>query len=319
MAGKTLSLSRLAGLMRAKKTAAFIAVGLVGAAALVLGLAWDSYLHAQDPTLAQREGLFTLANPGHVLLGVGIVLVDIGLLGAAYTILPLGRWGRRSFVAGALGLMVISGAKVASAASTQWSFQHQGAVVVHLHDRAANAQPTDEQLQAAAQLIAQTRAAVEKYRDQRLAVAAGYKPMEPPGVEILHFVNSAYLTDADVLKPEHVQSLIYYNGPRGPVLIGAMYIMPRIGSPGPEIGGPLTSWHHHDDICFDKQTNVAVAFVGDSFFDRADKSRSCPPGSSKKLTPEMLHVWLVDNPRGPFDSDMDPVVLRSVILSPVSK
>ena len=79
---------------------------------------------------------------------------------------------------------------------------------------------------------------------------------------------------------------------------------------GPQIGGPLTQWHQHSNICFDDATGIAVAFVhqgGD--FDSRDKSGSCPRGSTNKTTPLMLHVWLIDNPEGPFASTMDPVVL----------
>jgi hypothetical protein len=170
-------------------------------------------------------------------------------------------------------------------------------------------------LKAAANLYEQTKAAVARYRDERAALAAGYQPMEPIDGEVVHFVKRDYLTEADVLKPAHVQSLIYYNRPGGPVLIGAMYIMPRIGMPGPEIGGALTSWHHHEELCFDNKTNMVVAFAGNPLFDRPGWSRSCPPGTNKQETPEMLHVWLVNNPGGPFDSDMDPADLPTILAN----
>jgi hypothetical protein len=123
------------------------------------------------------------------------------------------------------------------------------------------------------------------------------------------------MTDADILKPEHVQSLIYYNTKGGPVLIGAMFIMPRLGMPGPEVGGSLTSWHKHDNLCFDKATGKIVAFAHSGASDSNDKEKSgtCPRGSSNQSTPEMLHVWVVDNPNGPFDADMDPDVLKTLI------
>ena len=112
-----------------------------------------------------------------------------------------------------------------------------------------------------------------------------------------------------MLDPQHVQSLIYFNSSSGPMLIGAMYIMPRRGEPGPQIGGPLTVWHQHSNICFDDVTGMAVAFVHSGFFDDSGKSGSCPRGSTNKTTPLMLHVWLINNPDGPFAVDMEPQVL----------
>ncbi len=293
-----------------KKTAAFLLTGFVGVLALLAGLAVDAYLHARDPGLAHREGLFSLANPGHVLLGVGIALVVFGVVGAAYTSLPYGIWVRRGLLAGALALIVVSGDIAGWAASVERSQPNSHTLVARSHSVAGSDQPvTEAQLAAATRLMIETRAEAAKYKDQSVAIAAGYRPMEPPDLEIVHFVNSAYLSDSDVLRTDHVQSLIYFNSPQGPMLIGAMYIMPRPGMPGPQVGGSLTVWHQHSNLCFDKETNMIVAFRRSAFFDRSDKSGSCPKGSSKGTTPEMLHVWIINNPGGPFGSDMDPDVL----------
>jgi len=297
--------------LHVKRLAVFLTIGVVGLAALLLGLGVDAYLHAKDATLAHREGIFTLGNPGHVLMGAGIALVVIGLVGAAYTSLPIGSWTRRAFLIASLALIVLSGGSAGWAASIERATQpgHDVALTVHNHDAP---QPTSAQLEAALLLIANTKAAVAKYQDRQVAINAGYTPMEPEGLGIMHYVNSAYLTSADVLRPEHVQSLIYYNSPKGPVLIGAMYIMPTLGMSGPEIGGPLTSWHRHDNLCFDRTTGVIVAFAHDGSSNSTDKSGSCPRGSSNRMTPEMLHVWLVANPQGPFGSDMAPEVLAAL-------
>jgi hypothetical protein len=286
-----------------------LSAGLLGVAALLAGLALDSYLHARDPGLAHREGIFTLSNPGHVLLGIGIGLVVVGVVGAAYTTLPFGLWVRRGLLAGALAMIVVSGDIAGWAASVQQtgSVQTQAA---HSHGATAiTRQPTAGELEAATRLINETKAAVAKYADLKVALAAGYAPMEPPDFQIVHYVNAAFMTDADVLRPEAVQSLIYYNDKAGPRLIGAMYIMPRRGMTGPDVGGPLTLWHQHSNLCFDNTTGMAVAFVHSGFFDNNDKSGSCPRGSTNKTTPLMLHVWLIDNPGGPFATDMEPQVL----------
>ena len=296
-----------------KKLAAFLTIGIVGVAALLSGLALDAYLHAKDPTLAHREGIFTLANPGHVLLGAGIALVVVGLVGAAYTSLPVGAWTRRAFLVGSLVSIVLSGDAAGWAASVQQSDSGgTSATTDHSHTTGGASSVTGAQLQAALQLINATKAAVAKYENQRVAIKAGYIQMEPEGLAIMHYVNRAYFADADILRPDHVQSLIYFNSTHGPVLIGAMYIMPRLGMPGPEVGGSLTVWHHHDNLCFDRTTGTIVAFAHDSSANTLEKSGTCPAGSSNRSTPEMLHVWLIATPDGPFASDMNPDVLTAL-------
>jgi hypothetical protein len=297
-----------------KRTATFLSAGLVGVACLLAGLALDSYLHAQDPTLAHREGLFALTNPGHVLLGIGIVLAVVGVVGAAYTSLPYGIWVRRGLLGGALALIVVSGDIAGWAASQEWSRTATPAVANSAHDHGTTGttrQPTAAELEAATKLMNDTRKAMRRYAKLPSAIAAGYVPMEPPNTDIVHYHNRSYMVDADVLDPNHIQSLIYYSGKQGTQLIGAMYIMPKRGEAGPEIGGPLTVWHQHSNICFDNVTGIAVAFVhqGGDAFDTRDKSGSCPQGSTNKTTPLMLHVWLIDNPDGPFASTMAPEIL----------
>jgi len=295
-----------------KRTATFLSAGLVGVAALLAGLSLDAYLHAQDPTLAHREGIFSLTNPGHVLLGAGIVLAVVGVVGAAYTSLPYGIWVRRGLLGGALALIVVSGDLSGWAASQQLTGATSSTGSAHDHSNPGiTRQPTASELEAATKLMNDTRKAVLRYSKLQAAVAAGYVPMEPPNGEIVHYVNRSYMVDADVLDPNHVQSLIYYNGKSGTELIGAMYIMPNRGEDGPDIGGPLTVWHQHSNICFDNVTGIAVAFVhqGDDAFETNDKSGACPKGSTNKTTPLMLHVWLIDNPEGPFASTMAPEVL----------
>jgi hypothetical protein len=235
----------------------------------------------------------------------------VGLFGAAYTSLPSGTWARRGLLIASLALIVVSSDAAGWAASVERTAS-TGTTASTDHNHASTSGVTGAQLKAALQLIDATKAAVAKYADRQAAINAGYKPMEQEGLAIMHYVNQAYFTDADVLRPEHVQSLIYFNSSRGPVLIGAMYIMPNLATPGPEIGGSLTVWHQHDNLCFDRTTGVIVAFAHDGSGNGTEKSGTCPSGSSNRSTPQMLHVWLIENPDGPFGSDMAPEVLASL-------
>src|SRR3972149_8973297 len=62
-----------------------------GSVATLLGLAWDARSHRLDPTLAAREGVFTLSNPGHLLFASGLAIVVTGTI-----VLILGPARRRS-------------------------------------------------------------------------------------------------------------------------------------------------------------------------------------------------------------------------------
>jgi hypothetical protein len=90
----------------------FAAAGVFGLLFIVAGLAVDALLHALDPDLAAEEGLFTLRNPGHLLMTAGIGLAAGGLLGVAATLIrrELGaarllRVGRGALVVGLVGLV----------------------------------------------------------------------------------------------------------------------------------------------------------------------------------------------------------------------
>lgn len=54
----------------------------------------------------------------------------------------------------------------------------------------------------------------------------------------------------NVLDPNEPESLVYRNTPDGQVLEAAMYILPHIDMPIPDVGGSLTTWHNHGDLCF---------------------------------------------------------------------
>jgi hypothetical protein len=70
-----------------------------------------------------------------------------------------------------------------------------------------------------------------------------------------------------------------------------MYILPGVGHPIPDVGGSLTPWHDHGELCF----GAGARIVGVT-----DGTTPCPPGSANVQTPDMLHVWVVPHDDGPF-------------------
>src|SRR2546423_11933712 len=105
-----------------KRLGMFLGLGFCGVVFLLTGLAWDAVVHAHDPSLAGREGIFALRNPGHVLLGLGIGLVLVSLIGGCETLLASstqGRWARpgvrQAFLAVSTALVVMA------AAVTSWA------------------------------------------------------------------------------------------------------------------------------------------------------------------------------------------------------
>ena len=175
---------------------------------------------------------------------------------------------------------------------------HAGAVL-----QATNAVPTREQQAAATQLYEETRAAILPYQDWHRAWAASYRPGGPDNLPSTHWMNQKYEKAGYVMDPQHPQGLVYANTKHGPVLLGAMFQMPKLNEFGPDPGGPLTAWHQHENICF---TPLGIEFSLMTPFS------VCPFGSIDISAPPMLHVWIVDNPNGgPFAVDLDPGVVRA--------
>jgi hypothetical protein len=169
---------------------------------------------------------------------------------------------------------------------------------------------TDEQRDAADQLVADTRAAVAAYEDFDVAVADGYVPITPEGAQVVHYANPATLGDSVTLQPDRVESLVYaFDRNRTPYLLGAMYLLddPAVEAPMP--GGCLTTWHAHDNLCTAPGKGMVATIAADG---------SCPDGSSNTVTPMMLHVWSLDLPTGPF-SELNEVRPQDVIAALASR
>ncbi len=162
---------------------------------------------------------------------------------------------------------------------------------------------TPAQVAAANQLAADTAADIAKYQDLSVAIADGYRATTNPKAATVHYLNPKYMHDGKILDPQAPEALVYANTRSGPLLLGAMYVMPKPGEYGPDPGGSITQWHMHDNVCF--SAGGMVVGVLSPF-------GTCPAGSFNAPTAYMMHVWTAGNPNGAFGELNNAWVARLV-------
>ena len=140
--------------------------------------------------------------------------------------------------------------------------------------------PTAAQQAAADQLVAQTKATLAKYSSLSAATAAGYTPATKTTGYVVHYANWP-VARRDGFDPSDPAFLVYANTVNGPVLLGAMYLGPAPCTPGPDVGGSLTQWHAHDNLCLS----------GGQVVGNTDATGTCAAGVHNTNTYFMLHVW----------------------------
>ena len=230
------------------------------------------------------------------LTALGFVLVPVR--GETRWSHPAIRWASLGAALPVLLAMTTAVVWIAALARPDARHVHAGATL-----QATNALPTQGQWDAANELYRETKAAVEPYQDWRVAWARGYRPGGSQAMPSTHWMNQRYVDAGYVMDPHHPQGLVYANSKHGPVLLGAMFQMKRIGQFGPDPGGPVTAWHEHENICF-----TPFGFE----FSLMTPTSTCPIGAVDISAPAMLHVWIVDNPGGPFAVDIDSQVVKRI-------
>jgi hypothetical protein len=147
----------------------------------------------------------------------------------------------------------------------------------------------------AERLIRDTIVDLRRYEFPSAAYAAGYRSIGDR-VTVEHYVNWSYINDGRILDPLRPESIVYAYRDGTQRAVAAMYQLPFGSSFAdvPDVGGPLTQWHVHADLCL---TNNPQQRILSSF---TTISGSCPTGTSKAGNTPMLHVWIIPNPCGPF-------------------
>jgi hypothetical protein len=145
-------------------------------------------------------------------------------------------------------------------------------------------------------LITETIADLKRYQSPAEAYAAGYRSIGDAATGDEHYTNWSYVNDGHILDPMRPESVVYEYRNGKQTAVAAMYSLP-FGSTFadvPDVGGSLTQWHVHRNLCLtkDKQQRVVSGIT--------TVNGTCPPGTSKAGNTPMLHVWTVPNPCGPF-------------------
>jgi hypothetical protein len=163
--------------------------------------------------------------------------------------------------------------------------------------------PTEAQQRAAAALAVATRAATVRYRDYHAALADGYRPSTPLAGLQVHFEKKANQADGRVVDPLAPEMLVYAADAGRIALLGVVYQMPRAGEPGPAVGGSSTRWHAH---------NICVTLLPPGF-GPVSPYGSCPFASFAVTIAEMIHVWTVEPPGGPYAEHLDDAWVRALV------
>jgi hypothetical protein len=154
------------------------------------------------------------------------------------------------------------------------------------------------QLHRAETLLAKTIVGLKRFASPAQAYAAGYRTIGDSVTGDEHYVNWSYANDGHILDPARPESIVYEwkNGKQ--TAVAAMYALPLGSSFAdvPDVGGSLTQWHVHDDLCLTE--GAQQRFVSGL----TTASGECPPGTDKAGNTPMLHVWNIPTPCGPFSA-----------------
>ncbi|CAN5569751.1 hypothetical protein BH18ACT1_BH18ACT1_06800 [soil metagenome] len=162
---------------------------------------------------------------------------------------------------------------------------------------------TPDQREAAAKLLTDTRDGLWQWVDDKKVYEAGFRTIRDGATGTEHLVNWNWINDDVVLDPNAPESLVYRVEPDGTKTLEAAMFMAPGGPPDdavPDVGGPITQWHIHNNLCYSPAEMVdgapqrlVVGLANDG---------TCTTGEYLSPHAPMLHVWTVEKECGPFSS-----------------
>jgi len=166
--------------------------------------------------------------------------------------------------------------------------------------RYPSSRPTEEDLDAAWELYNESYEAAEEngWFDYQEAVEDGYKRIDRP-----HYINLEYTFDGDQLNPHKPEQLVYYDSPDSDKMILAGFMYTTLGE-GRQVGGPLTLWHYHSVQDPNRSSRLEELISESSEVEMEGAEAVFEMETQEGRTVEMIHVWFVRHPEGPFASSM---------------
>jgi hypothetical protein len=152
--------------------------------------------------------------------------------------------------------------------------------------------PTPDARARAEQLLLDTTEAMKAYPDEAAVQAAGFISIGDGVTGWEHYIHVDRILDPAVLDPAGIESIVLRVAPDGTKEVAsAMYLMPfgTTMADVPDIAGDLTTWHDHQNLCWDGATVVGTT----------DATGACARGEFRPTQP-MLHVWVTEHECGPF-------------------
>jgi hypothetical protein len=290
----------------------------------VIQVAWGAYALARPRRLVAVVGVAigALAVAGWIVAkadGIGFInglddkepiqLADglCALLAAiTMTASALALLGRRLLlpraavaIASAVMLVAAAPATVAALNHDHTTAETAAAVPPHPYDPALPIDlggvpgVTPQEQARAENLLAATVLLLPQWADPAYDEAHGFYSIGDGRSGTEHYVNLTYIDDNVMLDPDKPESLVFDTTVTPKRLVAAMYM----GTPGmtlaqaPDIGGPLTQWHIHNNLCFNSEGRIAGLVQPDG---------SCPRPLIKGPETPMIHVWIIPQRCGPF-------------------